>query len=108
MQNKNSSHLDGSAINVTSYMLYDSSKKNEFETNSIIDNSSLTKTVLFVCDLCDGPLVPSSLCTVCKKTATRVCVKCGNAKKTNTHTTCCDLLLLGSMIRKDLHKVDNA
>ena len=106
MQNRNSSHLEGNANNVTSY-LYDS-KKNEFETNSIIDNSSLTKTVLFVCDSCNGPLVPSSLCTVCKKTAIRMCVKCGNTKKTNPHTTCCDLLLLGSMIRKDLHKIDNA
>lgn len=103
MQNKVYSN-DG-AINVTSY-LYDL-KKNEFEVNSVIDNSSLTKTVLFVCDSCDGPLVPSSLCTICKKTATRICVKCGNAKKTNTHTTCCDLLLLSSMIRKDSHKVDN-
>jgi len=104
MQNKNLSHLGNGVIRTVS----PSYLRNESDKNFIIDNSSLTKTVLFVCDFCEGALVPSSLCTVCKKTATRVCVKCGNAKKTNPHTICCDLILLGSMIKKDLHKVDNA
>ena len=98
MQSKNLSHFDDSVSSVTSRE-YEPSTEAEPDKNSIIDNSSLTKTVLFVCDSCDGPLVPSSLCTVCRKTATRICVNCGITKKTSTHTICCDLILLGGMIK---------
>lgn len=101
MQSKNSSHFDDSMSSIASRE-YEFSTKVELDKNSIIDNSSLSKTVLFVCDSCDGPLVPSSLCTVCRKTATRTCVNCGTTKKTSTHTICCDLILLGGMI-KHLH-----
>src|SRR3989344_1386578 len=100
MQNRNSHHLEDNTISITSLSPLHP-KKSEFDEDFIIDNSSLTRTVLFVCDFCDGPLVPSSLCTICKKTVTRVCVKCGNAKKTSPHTICCDLILLGSMIKRD-------
>jgi hypothetical protein len=61
------------------------------------DGNTLVKTILFVCNECEGPLAPSSSCLVCKRTAQRKCTKCGNKVPNGSHLACEYLALLGTL-----------
>ena len=60
--------------------------------------SLLAKSVLFACSQCDGPLVPSSYCIICKKTAARYCANCGSIRDMGIHDSCKNLVIIGSEI----------
>lgn len=68
--------------------------------------NTLVKNVYFACIKCDGPLVPSSQCTVCKKTSYRRCVSCTNEIPTGNHDSCNYLVLLGSLRSKTHSEVE--
>jgi hypothetical protein len=63
-----------------------------------IDGNSLAMDVLFACHKCDGPLVPSSECTVCKRTSLRKCAKCGHEVPHGHHQSC-EFLILFRQLR---------
>jgi|SRR3972149_6583879 len=63
------------------------------ESKLMINKKNLAKSVLFACELCNGPLVPSSACIICKKASSRTCLKCNLRKLTGTHLLCCYSIL---------------
>ena len=62
------------------------------DSDSFIDERTLTSALLFACEKCDGPLIPISGCLVCKKTVFRKCIKCDLIKKVGNHDNCFLLL----------------
>ncbi|HUU49124.1 MAG TPA: hypothetical protein VMW55_10145 [Nitrosopumilaceae archaeon] len=64
------------------------------------DGNDLSKNIFYACGICEGPLVPVAICTVCKKAVTRRCVKCKIPLKINSHETCKNLFSFGSEITK--------
>lgn len=70
------------------------------EQKSIFDGNPLVKTILFVCNDCDGPLAPSSSCIVCKRTLKRKCTKCGVEVEYGTHSACEYLTTFGKFIKQ--------
>jgi hypothetical protein len=69
------------------------------EQKSHIDGNVLAK-VLFICNKCDGPLVPSENCPVCERACVRKCVKCENEVFTGNHLACEYLVLLSKLRSK--------
>src|SRR3990170_8218366 len=66
---------------------------NEFEANlkhlhSLADDKTIMKSIFFTCYRCDGPLVPNSMCVVCKRTSTRTCQDCGLKEESGNHVSC--------------------
>lgn len=47
--------------------------------------NDVVKKLFFICEICDGALVPISTCVLCKKTISRKCVGCG-IKVSTLHT----------------------
>ena len=62
-----------------------------------IDGKTLIKNILFICDKCEGPLVPASNCIVCKRTLLRKCTSCGNQLQNSPHESCEYLVLMGKL-----------
>ena len=60
---------------------------------NIQDRSSLAKSVLFFCEQCYGPLVPTAQCHICKKTSHRQCVQCYFQTVSGKHDSCKNLII---------------
>ncbi len=69
--------------------------------------SILAKSVLFACSQCDGPLVPSSYCIVCKKTAIRCCNQCGTIRDMGIHDSCKDVIILGNEVSHNSFEINS-
>lgn len=71
-----------------------------YETNQLeellekMDEKMLTNEIFFACQNCSGPLIPSSICVVCRKSLMRTCRKCGTQKSFGSHLLCCYLVLV--------------
>ena len=57
---------------------------------------------LYACENCDGPLVPTALCIVCKRAANRECLHCQKRIVAGTHSSCSTLIFLLVNILKKL------
>jgi len=57
------------------------------EKEKISQYGDLIKNLLYACEECDGALVQLATCTVCKRTALRICVCC-NAVFNIQHVSC--------------------
>ena len=62
------------------------------------DETSLSKKIFYECNACEGPLVPVSTCTFCKKATVRRCVKCNAINNENKHDTCQNLVSYASLV----------
>ena len=51
-------------------------------------SSNFTCNFLYACEVCDGPLVPVALCTVCKRASVRKCLHCQRDIIIGTHSSC--------------------
>ena len=60
---------------------------------NIQDGTSLAKSVLFFCEKCSGPLVPTAQCHICKKTSHRKCVQCYSQMVSGKHDSCKNLII---------------
>ncbi|RDJ36442.1 MAG: hypothetical protein DWQ19_07595 [Crenarchaeota archaeon] len=65
--------------------------------SSNYQKSILARNILFACEDCNGALIPSTLCVVCKKTNSRICVKCSSKIRLDGHKSCECLILLSLM-----------
>ena len=83
----NISHIEGKQILVDEL-------EQLIESEIIIDKIKLAKKVLFACESCNGPLVQYSMCRICKKTSTRVCLNCNLYRIDGHHESCLQLILL--------------
>jgi hypothetical protein len=81
-------------------VLFPEQKINSIEQNSFFDGNPLVKTILFICNDCDGPLAPSSSCIVCKRTLQRKCTKCGVEIQYGKHVSCEYLTSFGKFIKQ--------
>lgn len=66
---------------------------------SLADNKKIIKSILFACEKCNGPLVPNSICIVCKKTSIRNCQNCGIKEESGNHVYC-GYLIFASRIKR--------
>ena len=64
------------------------------------DGNNLSKNIFFACDICEGPLVPITICIVCKKAEMRRCTRCLFLRNTYSHDACKCLIAVGSKISK--------
>lgn len=60
--------------------------------------NNLSKSVFFACAICEGSLVPATICILCKRTALRECTKCKKTFEFNDHESCKNLIYFGSVI----------
>lgn len=60
-----------------------------------IDGNTLAKTILLICQYCDGPIAPLASCLVCKRISQRKCTKCGTQVSFGSHQSCEYLAFLG-------------
>ena len=67
--------------------------------------SILARNILFACEDCDGALIPSAQCVVCKKTSSRICVKCSSKVRLDWHKSCECLILVAFMQTRKSHEV---
>ncbi len=65
-------------------------------TNS--DEENISKSIFYACTVCEGPLVPVSSCTFCKRTSLRKCTKCDKIKDMAFHESCKILVSFGWVI----------
>jgi|GEM_PF-3778834 len=85
----------------TSNVLFPDQKNSEpIKQKSLHDGNPLVKTILFVCNECDGPLAPSSSCIVCKRTLKRKCTRCGEEVQYSKHVSCEYLTTFGKFIKQ--------
>ena len=63
--------------------------------------SNLSKSLFYACSICEGPLVPVSYCTFCKKTSLRVCTRCNCTRDIQNHDSCKSLLSFAGIIFKN-------
>ena len=77
------------------------SQKNELIIEELLDRNKVSREIFFICKNCDGPLIQHTFCRICKKTASRICTKCGSIKTVGDHNQCFRMMLLGYS-KKDL------
>ncbi|TFH00661.1 MAG: hypothetical protein E4G77_04660 [Nitrosopumilus sp.] len=64
------------------------------------DGGDLSKHFLLACHICEGPLVPVSICKICKKAEMRRCTKCFFLRNTYSHEDCKSMVSFGSEFSK--------
>ena len=89
--------------------LTDESKSAVTRSQSLVcanfnDGNDLSKNLFYACGICEGPLVPVAICTICKKTEIRRCTKCEIPRKMDSHEACKTLVSFGSEITKKYTK----
>ena len=67
----------------------------------------LSKRLFYACTDCEGPLVPISCCTFCKKTSIRKCTKCNQTWNIKNHESCKSLLSFARIIFQNIPKEVN-
>lgn len=65
------------------------------------DGNDFSKSLFYACDICEGPLVPVSICTICKKATLRGCIKCDTVKNMHSHEACKSLASFVRTISKN-------
>lgn len=68
------------------------------EMVNFYDETSLSKKNFYECNVCEGPLVPVSTCTFCKKATVRRCAKCNVIYNVDIHETCQNLVSYASLV----------
>ena len=68
------------------------------------DGNDLSKNIFYACDICEGPLVPVSICTICKKATLRSCTKCDVIRNIHSHEACKNLASFASTVSKKYAK----
>ncbi|MDH3618073.1 MAG: hypothetical protein OEM89_05050 [Nitrosopumilus sp.] len=58
----------------------------------IRDGDDLSNDIFYSCIICEGPLVPVSNCTFCKKATLRKCTRCDSLKNMHSHESCKSLV----------------
>lgn len=99
-------------ISITSW-----ENKSNFPSNSCIQTNVLTnpnvgntlsKNFFYACSICEGSLIPTAVCEICKRTSIRKCVKCNHVCAMSNHESCRFLISFGKEIiqkhRKELNK----
>lgn len=73
-----------------------------------VDGKNLSKNIFYACSVCEGSLIPEAICTICKRTSIRKCVKCNHVCETLNHESCRILMSFGQQIvqkhRRELNK----
>ena len=84
--------------------LMEKEAKNRNQNNpnfkSSLDKEDLSREIFYACGICEGPLVPVSSCTFCKRTSLRRCNKCNRIKDMKVHESCKILVNFGWAIAK--------
>ncbi|MDH3618071.1 MAG: hypothetical protein OEM89_05040 [Nitrosopumilus sp.] len=70
----------------------------------IRDGDDLSNDIFYSCIICEGPLVPVSNCTFCKKATLRKCTRCDSLKNMHSHESCKSLVSFGRLVFQKNHK----
>ncbi|MCV0392583.1 MAG: hypothetical protein K5790_04720 [Nitrosopumilus sp.] len=78
------------------------SKKSHSNSNlkDSLDKEDISREIFYACGICEGPLVPVSSCTFCKRTSLRRCNRCNRIKDMKVHESCKILVNFGWAIAK--------
>ena len=69
------------------------------------EKSKILEKVFLACTNCDGPLVPISSCTFCKRVSFRKCTVCDKIRDMESHESCKILISFGhEIVQKHITK----